>query len=102
MGAMLLPMESQAASALAPVRERQMEGGEVFQKVPFVVFVSLGMLKRSKTGAVVGCGCQRLAIFVVCVVGLVEGGVGCFTVEGCGSPVVLDFLYARGVSEPED
>lgn len=52
MGWMLLPMEFQAASALAPVRTRQMDGGSVSQKVPFVVRESLGMLKRSSTGAV--------------------------------------------------
>lgn len=50
MGGMLLPIDSQAESAAAPIA-RQMEGGEVSQKVPFVVMVCLGITKRSKTGA---------------------------------------------------
>lgn len=51
MGAMLLPIASQAASASSPVRVRQIEGGSVFQNVPLVVRVSFGILKRSNTGA---------------------------------------------------
>lgn len=51
MGWTVFPMESQAASASEPVRARQMDGGSVSQKVPFVVRVTFGMLKRSNTGA---------------------------------------------------
>jgi len=51
MGAMLLPIASHAASASAPVRTRQIDGLSVSQNVPFVTRVSLGMLKRSNTGA---------------------------------------------------
>jgi hypothetical protein len=79
MGVMLLPTDSQAASAAAPVRARQMEGGSVSQNVPFVVRVCLEMLRRSKTGAVM----------------LVSGPVSDYsenegsTVVGGGSPVIL-------------
>lgn len=52
MGTMLLPTDSQAASASAPARTRQMDGGSVSQSVPFVTFATFGMLKRSNTGAV--------------------------------------------------
>jgi hypothetical protein len=53
MGVILLPTDSQAASVAAPVRTRQIEGGSVSQKVPFVTIVCLGMVKRSKTGAAI-------------------------------------------------
>jgi hypothetical protein len=79
MGVMLLPTDSQAESAAAPVRARQMEGGEVSQKVPFVVRVVLGMARRSKTGAV---------MFVSGMVGRWREKERC-TVVGCGSPVIL-------------
>jgi hypothetical protein len=77
MGVMLLPTDSQAESAAAPVRARQMEGGEVSQKVPFVVRVVLGMARRSKTGA------------VMFVSGMVGGWRRGCTVVGSGSPVIL-------------
>lgn len=50
MGGILLPTDSHAASAAGP-EARQMEGGDVSQKVPLVVRVCLGMVKRSNTGA---------------------------------------------------
>lgn len=49
-GGVLLPIDSQAATAESPVA-RQMEGGEVSQNVPFMVLVCFGMISRSKTGA---------------------------------------------------
>lgn len=58
-GCMLLPIDSQAASAAGPVA-RQMDGGEVSQKVPFVVLTCLGMMSRSNTGAVWGSEVHRV------------------------------------------
>jgi hypothetical protein len=90
MGAMLLPTASHAASASAPVRARQIEGGFVSQNVPLVTRVSLGMLKRSNTGAasvlVVRC-LKSWGWMYVC------------TVVGCSPPVVLVGDAARSVRE---
>jgi hypothetical protein len=79
MGVMLLPTDSQAASAATPVRARQMEGGSVSQNVPFVVRVYVGMVRRSKTGA------MMLVSGLVSHYSEKEG----ITVVGCGSPVIL-------------
>lgn len=51
MGGTLLPIEAHAESAAGPLA-RQIEGGWVSQRVPLTVRVCLGMVKRSKTGAV--------------------------------------------------
>jgi hypothetical protein len=75
-GATLLPIDSQAASAAAPVA-RHIEGGEVSQKVPFVVMMCFGIVKRSKTGADEGSVKE----------GNLEGRRN--TIERCCPPVVL-------------